>query len=704
MRLIATIDGKKQVFPLSEGSSDIGRSKNCSVRLRTKGVSRRHAQCIVSGSEVTIKDLGSSNGIYVNGEKVESATLADGDTIGLGRFKLFFESGGEMDDTVVEAEPIAETGSYDDLSDEEETGPAEPVQFDTEDSGSISLEGDEEENEEEEESDGHRDDTPVDMEFAPVKYEPQQGMTVGPQLVQRDGKWFLKDPTTNREVEIVPKWEADGEAPPDAEAVQADLAKTKKMRLMLSAIGAIVIILFLAVVLMKPPPPKPGPPAYSKEDYNANVDKAVILLDQGEINDALLIFKSANEKLPNRQVAAILIEIAYTTKSGNEDESQMDWEHLGNLFHELKQSVFCTSKAELYANRQLEWVDKHLSQKAIVARAIRKLKAGSPESAWADFQKVAVESPARIEAKEEIQDTARQCIRIYVNKAKDAETEGKWDEAAINYQKASTFSDVKDSFELEIDNCREWKSHSQLIEQARQAIEDERLKDVQALLEKVKDSSPYFNEAELLITSASEKVSQQVASQLSEKVKSLYDAGKGEEALTLIASKKAPVTERLSETIRKVVEAMKTANQAYEKKDYDAARENWKVVLDLEENKENEYNQMAMRRLQKFEFKRQEIARDYERQAEKAEEKGNFQEARKFFHKAQNYDPEGRLGREGLERLNSLARTEHIKGSVAMAKGENETALKAFKRVLEIAESGSYHYNDARKKLLRLEQ
>ncbi len=62
----------------------LGRSPDCDVVLEANGVSRNHARLAVSGSRVTIEDLGSSNGTFVNGERVERRALRDGDTIGLG--------------------------------------------------------------------------------------------------------------------------------------------------------------------------------------------------------------------------------------------------------------------------------------------------------------------------------------------------------------------------------------------------------------------------------------------------------------------------------------------------------------------------------------------------------------------------------------------------------------------------------------------
>lgn len=82
--------GKRMV--LAGESMLIGRSRECDVRIDDPNVSRRHAELRRDpGGGWLVADLGSTNGVKLNGRRVESAPLAPGDEITLGLTRLTFE-------------------------------------------------------------------------------------------------------------------------------------------------------------------------------------------------------------------------------------------------------------------------------------------------------------------------------------------------------------------------------------------------------------------------------------------------------------------------------------------------------------------------------------------------------------------------------------------------------------------------------------
>jgi hypothetical protein len=80
-------------FELRQGLMAIGRSASCQLVLDDALVSRRHAQIAISVDSATVSDLGSSNGVYVNGERLSKArSLAAGDRIVIGKQEMILRA------------------------------------------------------------------------------------------------------------------------------------------------------------------------------------------------------------------------------------------------------------------------------------------------------------------------------------------------------------------------------------------------------------------------------------------------------------------------------------------------------------------------------------------------------------------------------------------------------------------------------------
>jgi len=80
-----------QMYNLSGRTVRLGRDATCQVILEDPHISRLHAEIFTrNGNEIVIRDLGSTNGIFVNGKKVTEQTLLDGDKILVGT-RLYFK-------------------------------------------------------------------------------------------------------------------------------------------------------------------------------------------------------------------------------------------------------------------------------------------------------------------------------------------------------------------------------------------------------------------------------------------------------------------------------------------------------------------------------------------------------------------------------------------------------------------------------------
>ena len=80
-----------QMYHLTGRTIRIGREPNCQVMLDDPHISRQHAEILCRGEQdITIRDMGSTNGVFVNGKKVTEQQLRDGDKILIGT-RLYFK-------------------------------------------------------------------------------------------------------------------------------------------------------------------------------------------------------------------------------------------------------------------------------------------------------------------------------------------------------------------------------------------------------------------------------------------------------------------------------------------------------------------------------------------------------------------------------------------------------------------------------------
>ncbi|MFP3882914.1 MAG: FHA domain-containing protein [Actinomycetota bacterium] len=84
---------KGMSFLLKDGNTTVGRHPDSDIFLNDVTVSRHHCRFVTSGDELTVEDSGSTNGTYVNDERVDSAKLQAGDEVLIGRFHFVIAHG-----------------------------------------------------------------------------------------------------------------------------------------------------------------------------------------------------------------------------------------------------------------------------------------------------------------------------------------------------------------------------------------------------------------------------------------------------------------------------------------------------------------------------------------------------------------------------------------------------------------------------------
>ena len=92
-RLILSLRGRElDKFLLGQGKVIIGRVPECDIKIDNPAISRKHATIEHQANGYVLTDLGSSNGTFLNGEKISgSVVLNPGDVVGVAKFELQFQ-------------------------------------------------------------------------------------------------------------------------------------------------------------------------------------------------------------------------------------------------------------------------------------------------------------------------------------------------------------------------------------------------------------------------------------------------------------------------------------------------------------------------------------------------------------------------------------------------------------------------------------
>lgn len=83
---VLDVDGRR--YQLASAVTVLGRGSEADLVIDDPGVSRRHAEITLEGDTAVVRDLGSTNGTFVEGTRATTARVADGGTITVGRTRI----------------------------------------------------------------------------------------------------------------------------------------------------------------------------------------------------------------------------------------------------------------------------------------------------------------------------------------------------------------------------------------------------------------------------------------------------------------------------------------------------------------------------------------------------------------------------------------------------------------------------------------
>jgi hypothetical protein len=107
-RLVALDEGPD--IPLDRTMVVVGRHPQCDARLDSLRVSRHHCCMTQDSGEVVVRDLGSTNGVRINGQRVEVGRLRPGDELSIAHIRYRLDTGVAHEMTLADSTPQRRPG------------------------------------------------------------------------------------------------------------------------------------------------------------------------------------------------------------------------------------------------------------------------------------------------------------------------------------------------------------------------------------------------------------------------------------------------------------------------------------------------------------------------------------------------------------------------------------------------------------------
>jgi hypothetical protein len=677
MRLVVRGDEFGRSYEIPEGACVVGRSPDCDISIPAPSISKHHLQVTRQGDVISIRDLASTNGTYVNGLKVSAVDLRPNDVVRLGKQELVFDAaagqpaGGPVffDEPPAPASPPPGAGQ----------AVEEPIMPDGQPFAA-----------------GHdaSDDTPVDGEFVPVRYEAERQH--GPELVARGEKWFIRDPATNREVEIVPK---GGEfARPDMGTYYAERRKKKITQLVAAAVGLLSLIVVIFILIPSGPKKSTGPQhKFSEQKYDALVDQGIDALEAGDYGKALTAFNTAHEEYPRRQIAGTFKEIALLWQKAGKDMTDLEWKSAQDRLDDVLDSNLHTSKAKGFATRWLDWIAGETAQQRILKKGQDQYAANNIEDAFKTLS-VLRDGPIRKKHADFIEQVRAACERTTLARAEQLKANRDWDEAGKAFEAAKTY--VKDAalIDQQVELCRAGRDQKGSYDAAQNFFEQKRYGDAKVRLESIPPDSPYAADAKALLTSV-------VQAEKLQRAGDMFDAGQGAEAIAFIDAEQVAGSAALKETIRQALELNEAAEKAYKQNEPSDAIENWERLIKLLEDREkNNFRLQAKAQVDRLMADPTFLASVSAGKARRALSGGQPEEARKHANAANKFAPDKKYGDAVLHELSRQGKIFFNDGLAAFFKKDYKQAEEKFDMVLRYTTPEDKSYEGAVRYLNQIKQ
>lgn len=647
MKLIIYKEGRAEELVLEENIV-AGRGSACGLRMDDPGLSGTHAKFIVDGETVTLKDLDSTNGTFVNDERITERVLHDGDRITLGKASVLFSiAAATPAGEAVESRLVTPAGGY------EEDEP-----------------------------------TPVDKDFAPEEEKSAEGPR--PELLSREGKWYLRENVTGKEVEIVPV-RKQMQAP--AVVMGGDVLHRHSFiaAAVILLLGVILALLLRSILT----PSETSDTRWSFEHYAASLRRALVELDAAELARAEYFLSTAAEKYAHNDLAKLLLDVVSVWRDPERRENLREVERVLAAVGKYAGKHF--EDVSRWAAEKLRKVAREHDMEATISEIQDLIAGGQMKKALEKLSEVDEDSRWYPKAQEMIKDVSMALSQGFLDLAQAAMRAGDWKKALEYFQKAVDTGATTAYIKTDMATCRRNQRDKQTLARARAHFDEKRLEAAASTLAMIGSTGRYHADAEVLRA----KINRRRLVQAAER---FYNRGDKRGALAALKNKENdPACAALKQRILEVTKVFDEAQKLLDAGRPEDAIELWEEVTRLEPNERNHYHSRAAKQLDKWRDHPENIAELYLDNATDAETRNDYASMRKWLGKGLEVDPGNEDCMSKLEELKKEA-VRLMQEALIIRKKDRREALKMFTQVTQMLPPEDPYRKEAQREIKRLKK
>ncbi|GEM_PF-4341888 len=479
--------GKRRTYHIRKSVTTLGRDMGCDISMASVSVSRRHVSFTQDGSTLLFKDLGSRNGLKLNGVQTREGVLADGDRLSIGELVLLFRSG--------TGEPAAASPPP-----PSEPEPARPPT------------GDE------------NAPTPLDLSFSAAPPAAPPSPVPAPDPADPAGI-----PSTAMPPPVIPFW--------------------KNRRIL--AVGAACILLIAGLAVAKVLLPKPAVhiEVYTHDRYLADLMKAVDAFRESEdlrkagvphqprLSEARRILQEADRRFPPPQGEgwANLLDraLAFHERLGKDYRNYPD-DDAHDAWEALKKQRGLPEDIQILATARLKWMESENGALKALDDGKLAAEAGKRDEAIAILLKVAPGTLAHPEALAMAARFRKEALEALLAQSDERCRDAAWDQATAALEKGKNYAsspEENDAIQNRLQKIQSERREEQDLAQAQKAfaLGEKGYAEAKSLLARIPQESNRHAQATDILQRIAER--ENLA-----QLRALFADGKGPELLQAIAS------------------------------------------------------------------------------------------------------------------------------------------------------------------------